>query len=367
MKKLIFQKFNIKLLKFFTTSLLVMGLIVWTLQAVNYFDYVTEDGHGLKVYFFYTILSFPKIIDRIFPFIFFISLFYLILSYESKNELNIFWLNGVTKSAFLNKLVIFSLILMVLQFYISSFLTPLTQFKARNYLKNSNMDFFSSLLKSRKFINIAKGLTIFIDDINEEGVLKDIFLEDKKNNTSRMIYAKTGFVIEDNNQKLLRLIEGRIINNDLKRVNVVNFKEIDFNLKNLVSKTIIVPKIQEIDTKTLLSCFFNFSSNRYQSFNCEEKLIRDIKQELLKRLYKPLFIPIIALIVSFIIVISKQSPNYKKITNLIFFIAFMIILFAETSIRYSLDSEIFFRIYLIFPFIIFSILYLIFFKITKNA
>ena len=37
-----------------------MGLIVWTLQAVNYFDYVTQDGHGLKVYFLYTIYNFPK-------------------------------------------------------------------------------------------------------------------------------------------------------------------------------------------------------------------------------------------------------------------------------------------------------------------
>ena len=53
----------------------VMGLIVWTLQAVNYFDYVTQDGHGLKVYFLYTIYNFPKIIHKIVPFIFFIFFF----------------------------------------------------------------------------------------------------------------------------------------------------------------------------------------------------------------------------------------------------------------------------------------------------
>ena len=69
-----------------------MGLIVWTLQAVNYFDFVSEDGHGLKIYFFYTLLNFPKIIHRILPFIFFISLFYTIIRYEMNNELNIFWI-----------------------------------------------------------------------------------------------------------------------------------------------------------------------------------------------------------------------------------------------------------------------------------
>ena len=95
MKKTIFKKLYIDTAGFFLTFLLIMSLIVWTLQAVNYFDFVTEDGHGLKIYFTYTLLTFPKIINRILPFIFFISLFYILLNYELKNELNIFWKNQV--------------------------------------------------------------------------------------------------------------------------------------------------------------------------------------------------------------------------------------------------------------------------------
>ena len=90
MKKLIFRKFAKDTLIFFMIMCLSIGLIVWTLQAVNYFDFVTQDGHGLKTYFTYTILNFPKIIHRIIPFIFFITLFYLITNYEQKNELSIF-------------------------------------------------------------------------------------------------------------------------------------------------------------------------------------------------------------------------------------------------------------------------------------
>ena len=74
MKKTIFKKLYTDTAGFFLTFLLIMSLIVWTLQAVNYFDFVTEDGHGLKIYFTYTLLTFPKIINRILPFIFFISL-----------------------------------------------------------------------------------------------------------------------------------------------------------------------------------------------------------------------------------------------------------------------------------------------------
>ena len=81
MKKLIFRKFAKDTSIFFLIMCFTIGLIVWTLQAVNYFDFVTQDGHGLKTYFSFILLNFPKIIHRIIPFIFFISLFYIILEY----------------------------------------------------------------------------------------------------------------------------------------------------------------------------------------------------------------------------------------------------------------------------------------------
>ena len=176
MKKLIFRNFYTDTTKFFIIALLSIGLIVWTLQAVNYFDYVTEDGHGLKVYIYYSILSLPKIIHRIFPFIFFISLFFTLINYESRNELNIFWINGVNKKNFLKKILSYSLIVMTIHLILTSYISPLSQLKARNYLKNSNVDFFSSLIKDKKFINVVKELTIFIDKKNPDGSFQNVFI-----------------------------------------------------------------------------------------------------------------------------------------------------------------------------------------------
>ena len=99
MKKLLFQKFIKDNFKVFSFIILSFGSIVWILQSVSYLDYVTEDGHGFKVYFYYTVFNFPKIIHRILPFAFFISLFYLIVRYEEKNQLLIFWIHGVKKNS----------------------------------------------------------------------------------------------------------------------------------------------------------------------------------------------------------------------------------------------------------------------------
>jgi len=78
MKNLIFIKLNKDIIKFFLTTILCLSFIIWIIQAVNYLDLVSEDGHSLKVYFSYTLYSLPKIISKILPIIFLISIFFVI-------------------------------------------------------------------------------------------------------------------------------------------------------------------------------------------------------------------------------------------------------------------------------------------------
>ena len=76
MKKLIFRKITKDTIFFFLLLVLTLGAIVWVIQAVNYLDYVTEDGHGLKTYFLFTFIIFQNI-HRIVPFIFYYTFFHI--------------------------------------------------------------------------------------------------------------------------------------------------------------------------------------------------------------------------------------------------------------------------------------------------
>ena len=53
MKKIIFKNFLRETTIFFLLSCSSVALIVWVIQAVNYLGFVTEDGHGFKIYFMY--------------------------------------------------------------------------------------------------------------------------------------------------------------------------------------------------------------------------------------------------------------------------------------------------------------------------
>ena len=163
MKKLLFAHFLKDTLFFFLIMSLSLGLIVWVIQAVNYLDFITEDGHGFYVYFSYTLYNFPKIIHRILPFVFFISLFYQINRYELRNELIIFWTIGVSKLQFIRIVLSFSLIFIIFQIIIGDYISQGGQDKARNFIRDSNIDFFPSLFQEGKFIDVVQNLSIFIE------------------------------------------------------------------------------------------------------------------------------------------------------------------------------------------------------------
>ena len=206
MKKLIFTKFLKDVTSFFLLTAISMSLIVWVIQAVNYLEFVSEDGHSFKVYFMYTILNLPKVFSRILPFMFFLSLFYILTKYEEDNELIIFWLHGVKKMDFYKKLINYSLIYFFIQICLTAYIVPKSQDIARSYIRTSTLDFFPTLIKEKKFIDTVSKLTIYVDEKRSNGDLYNIFLKDYiSSDESQIIYAERGIIAKKNLNLLLKL------------------------------------------------------------------------------------------------------------------------------------------------------------------
>ena len=122
MNKLIFRKFSQDIVNFFLIASFSITFIVWIIQAVNFLDLVSDDGHSLNVYFTYVSLSLPKIFSKTIIFVFFISVFYVINKYNSSNELIVFWNNGIKKIKFINFILLFSVFFLILQLVFNLFM-----------------------------------------------------------------------------------------------------------------------------------------------------------------------------------------------------------------------------------------------------
>ena len=366
MKKLIFKKLLFDITVFFLISSVTLGLIVWVIQAVNYMDFITEDGHSLGIYFKYTLLSLPKILSRILPFILFISVFYNLIKLENNNELLVYWTYGISKLKFINILFIFSLIFLIIQIFLNIYVVPISLDKGRDYIKKSDLDFFPSLIKEKKFIDTVSDLTIFVDKINSKGELVNIFLKDQiEDKESQIIHAKKGILQKQNGKNFLVLVDGEFINNLEGKVTNFSFKKTNFDLSKYSTKTTTYRKIQEVDIMVLINCLKNLylktNYTEVEDFVCNNESLKNIKQETLKRIFKPFYIPVICLIASLLIFASKDSYAYSRVKIILFLLGIIALIASEISVRYSgLDntkSLIFIGIPLMMIFIIYSIIF----------
>ena len=364
MKKIIFKKLFKDITIFFLFASSAIALIVWVIQAVNFLDFVSEDGHSFKVYFFYTLLNFPKIMSRILPFIFFITIFYILVLYEEKNELLIFWTNGIDKKEFLKNINMLSFLFVIVQLIFTVYVVPATQDKARSFIRSSNIDLFPTLIKEKRFIDTVSDLTIYVDKKDEYGNLTNIFLKDNVGDKTETIYAKSGKIVENNNKNYLKIIEGKIIKKTNTDITIFDFSETDINLSEYSTKTTTNPKIQELKTSMLLHCILSFYNKNIifsnDKFLCNDSVFKSAQQELLKRIYLPIYLPIIALIGASLILRNKDYINYTKFRFKLFIIGVLTIVTSEISVRYAglnIKSTIFF---LIIPIIIYIMGYLFF-------
>jgi len=363
MQNTIYKYFFHEFLRYFITSLFALAVIVWTVQAVNFLDLVTEDGHAFATYFTYSILILSKVLTKLIPFCFLLAVILTINKLEKDNELITIWTSGLNKIHIVNLLLRISIIVMILQLILTSVVNPKFLNLSRSILKNSQLQFIPSLLKEKQFNDTVEGLTIFVGERNKSKIYKNIFIRDDGKILSSIgalsstIFAKSGKISDD--EKNLILYNGNIqkLEKD-NTVSIIRFQKTVLKLDGLSTKTISEPKMQETTTLKILLCIIN--DNLYSDMhNCTQskKSFMDTKIEINKRLGMPMFIPLISLICAFLLSSRKDKKIYNYNKYIYFFISLSLLILAEIFVRYSGSSWVHSATYYLFPVLMLPLIY----------
>jgi len=369
MRNRIYRYFFHEFIRYFVVILFASTAVIWTIQAVNFLDLVTEDGHAFKIYLFYSFLTISKIITKLIPFTFLIASILTILKFEKDNELIIFWTSGLNKMYMVNLVFRISLLIMFLQLTMSTIIAPKTLNLSRTLLKNSELQFIPSLLKEKQFNDTIKNLTIFVDKKNPDGTYENIFIRDegtiltKISSGSSTIFAKTAYITEDD--KNLILVDGNIQKLEASgKISIVKFEKTSLNLSGLSTKSISKPKIQETATMLIINCIKNKNLIFHNCGKSEENL-RESKIEINKRFGLPIFIPLISLITCFLLSSRKDKKRFVLNKYIFFFIGFVILVSSEITVRYSGNSWNHTAIYYLMPIGLLPFVYLFLIRAFK--
>jgi lipopolysaccharide export system permease protein len=367
LKNKIYKYLSGEIFKNFITILLTFTAIAWVVRAVNFLDLMVEDGFNTTIYFKYAALNITSIITRFVPLAFLISLTVSILKFERQQELLILWTSGLNKIKITNIFLLIALFITSFQIIMSLFVNPLLLNKSRALLGDANYKIYP-LLRSNDFSDAFKGITFYIDKKNINNELENIFIKDvggslnyivgEKEKKNVTIIAKKGFAAKD---KLI-LFNGTMQTLNLKNeIKNIKFEKTEVIIADMTTRTILQPKIQETSSLILLKCIFNKNKN-LKIENCSTDNYKgEVMQTLSRRSGSPLYIPLIAVLVSFLL-IHKKKKKYNFLKKYVLFIlTFIILILSEILLKYTGLFLLATISYYVFPIIvsIFFYIYLI--------
>jgi len=370
----IYQNFTKEILKTFFVILFGLTLIAWTVRAVNFLDLIVENGYSVSTYFQYSFLNLFAILTKLIPLAFLLSLMIFIMKQIQEKEFIILWTSGVKKIKIVNLFFLISCFVLMLYLFFSTLITPLALNKSRSIISQNSFNSFLPTIRIQQFSDSFEGFT-FIVEKKFKNSIENVFIHDNSNtlknltsnqesNSSTTIVAENGLVEE----KKMVLFNGQIISSrkDNSKNEMIKFKQLNIDLKNLQTGTIKQPKLQETSTFELLKCI-NDSINK-NSINCKKNTKKEIITVLNRRIVLPLYIPIIALLSSFLLIKTKTQRNFFLNKYSIFVLSFLVLLYAELIIRYTGISKIISILFTVSPIVLIPIIYLLLtFKLSRES
>ena len=348
-KHKIFKYFFLEFVKIFILITLSLSILVWMTQAARLLELITEYGNPTIIYVKYIILNYPKIINNIFILCFAISLFFLFSKFENSNELNIYWLSGISKEKITKIIILITFIIIFFNLILSVFLAPFSSAKARAVLASSKFSLINSLVKENNFNSPLKGLTIYIDKNDNKGNLKGVFIYEN----NRVIFAKEGNVISSNENSYLKLFNGTTHEKINGNVNSINFKTTVFDFSKYQLQNVKVPKFNE---RSIFWLYKNINNKNIPKTN-------EIREEIVSRLFQPFFLLIVSISSCFLLFSNEDKISSKRL-KIFTYVSVLLLLIANQALIGISGKDIYYSFaYIIIICVMFLFLY---FVLKKN-
>ena len=343
--------FITEILRSYAFVLATFSFLIWITQSARFLYLITDMGLSMNVYVPYILYQLPKIISQMMLISFLISLFISIIKFQNNKEMEIYWLSGISKKEIIWMILKISLVPTIIAFFLYVYLAPMTGLISRNILANSEFSFVNALVKKNNFNSPFNDLTVYVSKNDNQGNLKKVYLFEN----NKTIIAKQGKVLNTNKKNYLQLIDGFIHEkSENNKITIIKFEKTLYDFTKYQSNIVTTPKFQE---RSFLWLLTEFKKNKNNN---------NILFEIHKRLFKPLFIPIIALLCCFILYGNNEKFNLIKLRFLIFSLGISFIIFFEILLNLS-ASKIFFQYFLYsFPICAIIIIYFFLHKFIQN-
>ena len=189
----------------------LMTCVVWLTQSLQLLDLVINRGQSAPTFVYLTILILPTLLVLILPIAFFFGVLFSLSKLNSDSELVVMASAGFSRAQLAVPMFIAAAIVMALTYLCGLYLMPAGQRAMKDKVVDIRADIGAALLNEGTFNTPAKGLTVFIREIDSDGSIRGVLVHDNRNSRAPITYlAQSGQMAQTPAGARLIMIDGTV-------------------------------------------------------------------------------------------------------------------------------------------------------------
>ena len=229
-----------QLLILFSFFALVLVSVYWVNRAVVLFDQLIANGQSAWVFLEFSALSLPKVIRLVIPMSVFAASVYVTNRLSSESELTVMQATGFSPWRLARPVLFFGIIVMLMMSVLTHVLVPTSSEKLSTRQQEVTENITARLLTEGVFLHPTTGVTFYIREITSNGVLKDVFLSDRRDVSEISNYsASEAYLVNTETGPKLIMVDGlsQILLAKEKRLFTTNFSDFTYDISGLMGKS----------------------------------------------------------------------------------------------------------------------------------
>lgn len=228
-----------QLLVLFGFFSLVLVAVFWINQAVVLFDRLISDGQSALVFLEFTALGLPKLVKTILPISAFAAAVYVTNRMNNESELTVMQATGWSPFRLARPVFAFGIVVFLMASVLHHVLLPLALQQLSEREAEISQNATSRLLTEGTFLHPSEAVTFYAREITEDGVLRNVFLSDRRKPEEGVIYtAAEAYLVQDGTVTTLIMLDGvaQRLSNTTNRLATANFRDFSFDISALTRK-----------------------------------------------------------------------------------------------------------------------------------
>ena len=215
-------------------------------QSLSALDLIVHQGQSAWVFLKITLLGVPSLISMVLPIAIFVATLVALNRLHTEQEIVVCFAGGMSRWRVVSPMIRLACFAALLSLVINLWIQPLCARQMRAELFRIRTDLVSTLVQEGQFSQPAKGLTVYVRQVQPHGHLSNLFVNEEKPDGGSTTYnAKDGEIADRNGQPVLIMQHGS--SQSLTASGVLNYLAFDEYVFDLGP---FVPPIEAVHYKT---------------------------------------------------------------------------------------------------------------------